>query len=78
MRKPEEIPESERRYPFEGREDIFEADGRKFIFMGKWAGWQEFDEIFLLPGGNVSARKGEFPTEKAAKAGGAILRAMTA
>lgn len=72
--KESEIPKGKRNYFIPGREDVFEQDGKYYLFMGKFAGWQEADEVHVLEGGSISAVSGSLDKERAVAAARKILR----
>ena len=72
--KENEIPKGKRNYFIPGREDVFEQDGKYYIFMGAWAGWQAADKLCVLPGGSISALSGTLDTEAVLAAAGRILK----
>ncbi|MBR3610030.1 MAG: hypothetical protein IKL57_01010 [Oscillospiraceae bacterium] len=72
--KESEIPKGRRNYIIPGREDVFEQDGKFYLYMGKFAGWQEADRIRILPDGSISAISGVLDTERAIAAARKILR----
>ena len=72
--KESEIPKGERRYPIPGRKDIFEQDGKFFLFMGAWAGWQKADKIHIFPDGSVSALSGVLNKKAAVAVARGILK----
>lgn len=69
-----EIPEGRRNFLVPGREDVFEQDGKYFLFMGKWAGWQIADKIQILENGSISALSGTLNEAAARAAAGRILK----
>jgi len=73
MRRAEEIPQEERKFLIPGREDVFEADGKFFVFLGRWAGWQTADRIRISENGSVSAISGELLEERITAVAGRIL-----
>lgn len=72
--KENEIPKGKRNYFIPGREDVFEQDGKYYIFMGTWAGWQVADKITVFPDGSVSALSGVLNEKAAVAAAGRILK----
>ena len=56
--KESEIPAGERKYFLSGRTDVFELDGKFYIYMGKFFGWEVADKIHVFPNGTVSALSG--------------------
>lgn len=56
--KENEIPAGKRNYFIPGREDVFEQDGKFYIYMGKFFGWEEADKIHIFPNGTVAALSG--------------------
>lgn len=72
--KENEIPAGNRNYFIPGREDVFEQDGKYFLYLGKWAGWQIADKIRILPNGSISALSGLLNTEAVLAAAGKILK----
>ena len=56
--KENEIPAGERNYFLSGRTDVFEQDGKFYIFMGNFFGWEMADKIHIFPNGTVSALSG--------------------
>lgn len=73
MRKAEEIPEGEREYPVPGRRDVFRADGINYMYMGKFAGWENPERLHILPGGDVCGASGRIDPEKVRAAAVRIL-----
>lgn len=72
--KESEIPAGKRNYIVSGREDVFEQDGKFYLFMGKFFGWQVADKICVLPNGSVSALSGVLNKKAAVEAAGRILK----
>lgn len=72
--KESEIPAGKRNYIVSGREDVFEQDGKYFLFMGKFFGWQIADKITVFPDGSVSALSGVLNEKAAVTAAGRILK----
>lgn len=71
--KESEIPKGERRYPVPERKDVFEIDGKFYLYMGNWAGWVVADKIKILPNGSISALSGKLNEEAAVAAARRIL-----
>lgn len=69
-----EIPQRNRNYIIPGRTDIFEQDGKFFIYLGKWAGWQVADKVTIMPDGTVSGICGTLDVNAAASAACRILK----
>ena len=69
-----EIPAGNRKYFIPGREDVFEQDGKYYLFMGKWAGWQVADKIHVFSNGSISALSGTLNAEVAINAAKKILK----
>ena len=69
-----EIPQEGRNYFLDGREDVFEKDGKYYLFMGKWAGWQIAEKIFVYPNGSISALSGKLDEKAAVEAAAKILK----
>ena len=72
--KESEIPAGKRNYIVSGREDVFEQDGKYYLFMGKFYGWETAEKICVLPDGSVSALSGIINTEAVLAAAGRILK----
>lgn len=72
--KENEIPAGNRNYFIPGREDVFEQEGKYFLYLGKWAGWQIADKIQILPNGSISALSGLINTEAVLAVAGKILK----
>lgn len=56
--KESEIPAGERNYFISGRSDVFEQDGKFYIYLGKFFGWEAADKIHIFPNGTISALSG--------------------
>ena len=73
VRPAEEIPEEEREYLVPGRKDVFKADGIFYMYMGKWAGWENPERLYILPNGTVSGASGKINPERVIEVAGRIL-----
>jgi hypothetical protein len=72
--KESEIPAGERNYFLSGRSDVFEQDGKFYIFMGKFFGWEEAEKIHIFPNGTVSALSGFLNEAAVVTTAGRILK----
>ena len=72
--KESEIPAGKRNYFISGRSDVFEQDGKFYIYLGKWAGWQIADKVQVFPNGSISALSGVLNETAAVTAARRILK----
>jgi hypothetical protein len=72
--KENEIPAGERNYFISGREDVFEQDGKFYIYLGKFFGWEAADKIHIFPNGTISALSGILNETAAVAAARRILK----
>lgn len=72
--KESEIPAGKRNYFISGREDVFEQDGKFYIYLGKFFGWEAADKIHIFPNGTISALSGILNETAAVAAARRILK----
>ena len=72
--KENEIPAGNRNYFISGREDVFEQDGKFYIYLGKFFGWEAADKIHVFPNGTISALSGILNETAAITAAKRILK----
>lgn len=72
--KESEIPTGKRNYFISGREDVFEQDGKFYIYLGKFFGWEAADKIHVFPNGTISALSGILNETAAITAAKRILK----
>ena len=72
--KESEIPAGERNYFISGRSDVFEQDGKFYIYLGKFFGWEAADKIHIFPNGTISALSGILNEAAAVAAARRILK----
>lgn len=72
--KENEIPAGKRNYFISGREDVFEQDGKFYIYLGKFFGWEAADKIHVFPNGTISALSGILNETAAITAAKRILK----
>lgn len=72
--KESEIPAGERNYFISGRSDVFEQDGKFYIYLGKFFGWEAADKIHIFPNGTISALSGILNETAAVAAARRILK----
>ncbi len=72
--KESEIPAGKRKFVIPGREDVFEQDGKYYLYMGKFYEWQIADKICVLPNGTVSVLSGVLDAKAIVAAAGRILK----
>lgn len=72
--KESEIPAGKRNYFISGREDVFEQDGKFYIYLGKFFGWEAADKIHIFPNGTISALSGILNETAAITAAKRILK----
>ena len=72
--KENEIPAGNRNYFISERQDVFEQDGKFYIFMGRFFGWKEADKIRVFPDGTISALSGILNEAAVLSTAGRILK----
>lgn len=72
--KESEIPAGKRNYFISGRSDVFEQDGKFYIYLGKFFGWEAADKIHIFPNGTISALSGILNETAAVAAARRILK----
>lgn len=72
--KESEIPAGNRNYFISGRSDVFEQDGKFYIYLGKFFGWEAADKIHIFPNGTISALSGILNETAAVAAARRILK----
>ena len=72
--KESEIPAGNRNYFISGRSDVFEQDGKFYIYLGKFFGWKAADKIHIFPNGTISALSGVLNETAAVAAARRILK----